>query len=98
MSRWTIEKDGTGIERSGTGIERSGTGIERSGTGIEKSGTGIERSEQGLENREPESDGFLLPVRLLLQHFQADCRRAIWIRQVHCNWWLIAIRLPFPGS
>ncbi len=48
MSRWTIEKDGTGIEKSGTGIERSGTGIERSGTGIEKSGTGIERSGTGI--------------------------------------------------
>jgi len=39
MSRWTIEKDGTGIEKSGTGVEKSGTGIEKSGTGIEKSGT-----------------------------------------------------------
>ena len=44
MSRWTIEKNGTGIEKSGTGIEKSGTGIEKSGTGIEKSGTGIEKS------------------------------------------------------
>ena len=43
MSRWMIEKDGTGIEKSGTGIEKSGTGIEKSGTGIEKSGTGIRR-------------------------------------------------------
>src|SRR3990172_7892190 len=43
MSRWMIEKNGTGIEKSGTGIERSGTGIEKSGTGIEKSGTGIRR-------------------------------------------------------
>ena len=41
MSRWMIEKDGTGIEKSGTGIEKSGTGIEKSGTGVEKSGTGI---------------------------------------------------------
>ena len=47
MSRWTIEKDGTGIEKSGTGIEKSGTGIEKSGTGIEKSGTGIEKSGTG---------------------------------------------------
>jgi len=44
MSRWMIEKDGTGIEKSGTGIEKSGTGIEKSGTGIEKSGTGIRKS------------------------------------------------------
>jgi len=43
MSRWAIEKDGTGIEKSGTGIEKSGTGIEKSGTGVEKSGTGIQR-------------------------------------------------------
>jgi len=48
MSRWTIEKDGTGIEKSGTGIEKSGTGIEKSGTGIEKSGTGIEKSGTGI--------------------------------------------------
>jgi hypothetical protein len=34
MSRWTIEKSGTGIEKSGTGIEKSGTGIEKAGTGI----------------------------------------------------------------
>ena len=47
MSRWTIEKSGTGIEKSGTGIEKSGTGIEKSGTGIEKSGTGIEKSGTG---------------------------------------------------
>jgi hypothetical protein len=44
MSRWKIEKNGTGIEKSGTGIAKSGTGIEKSGTGIEKSGTGIRRS------------------------------------------------------
>ncbi len=37
MTRWMIEKDGTGIEKSGTGIEKSGTGIEKSGTGIRKS-------------------------------------------------------------
>lgn len=43
MSRWMIEKSGTGIEKSGTGVEKSGTGIEKSGTGIEKSGTGIRR-------------------------------------------------------
>ena len=43
MSRWTIEKSGTGIEKNGTGIEKSGTGIEKSGTGIEKSGTGIRK-------------------------------------------------------
>ncbi len=43
MSRWMIEKSGTGIEKSGTGIEKSGTGIEKSGTGIEKSGTGIQK-------------------------------------------------------
>ena len=49
MSRWMIEKDGTGIEKSGTGIERAGTGIEKSGTGIEKSGTGIEKSGTGIE-------------------------------------------------
>ena len=48
MSRWTIERSGTGIERSGTGIEKSGTGIEKSGTGIEKSGTGIEKSGTGI--------------------------------------------------
>ena len=48
MSRWMIEKDGTGIEKSGTGIEKSGTGIEKSGTGIEKSGTGIEKSGTGI--------------------------------------------------
>jgi hypothetical protein len=48
MSRWTIEKNGTGIEKSGTGIEKSGTGIEKSGTGIEKSGTGIEKSGTGI--------------------------------------------------
>jgi len=49
MSRWTIEKDGTGIEKSGTGIEKSGTGIEKSGTGIEKSGTGVEKSGTGIQ-------------------------------------------------
>ena len=49
MSRWMIEKSGTGIEKSGTGIEKSGTGIEKSGTGIEKSGTGIEKSGTGIE-------------------------------------------------
>jgi hypothetical protein len=48
MSRWTIEKSGTGIEKSGTGIEKSGTGIEKSGTGVEKSGTGIEKSGTGI--------------------------------------------------
>jgi hypothetical protein len=48
MSRWNIEKDGTGIEKAGTGIEKSGTGIEKSGTGIEKSGTGIEKSGTGI--------------------------------------------------
>ncbi|NOR20566.1 MAG: hypothetical protein GQ538_10820, partial [Xanthomonadales bacterium] len=48
MSRWMIEKGGTGIEKSGTGIEKSGTGIEKSGTGIEKSGTGIEKSGTGI--------------------------------------------------
>jgi Ca2+-binding RTX toxin-like protein len=36
MTRWLIEKSGTGIEKSGTGIEKSGTGIEKSGTGIRK--------------------------------------------------------------
>ena len=36
MSRWTIEKSGTGIEKSGTGIEKSGTGVEKAGTGIRK--------------------------------------------------------------
>jgi hypothetical protein len=49
MSRWHIEKNGTGIEKSGTGIEKSGTGIEKSGTGIEKSGTGIEKSGTGIQ-------------------------------------------------
>ena len=48
MTRWMIEKSGTGIEKSGTGIEKSGTGIEKSGTGIEKSGTGIEKSGTGI--------------------------------------------------
>jgi hypothetical protein len=48
MSRWIIEKSGTGIEKAGTGIEKSGTGIEKSGTGIEKSGTGIEKSGTGI--------------------------------------------------
>ena len=48
MSRWMIEKSGTGIEKSGTGIEKSGTGIEKSGTGIEKSGTGIRRVAMSL--------------------------------------------------
>ena len=41
MSRWMIEKDGSGIEKSGTGIEKSGTGIEKSGTGIESIGKGV---------------------------------------------------------
>jgi len=50
MSRWKIEKSGTGIEKSGTGIEKSGTGIEKSGTGIEKSGTGIEKSGTGIRH------------------------------------------------
>jgi len=49
MSRWTIEKDCTGIEKSGTGVERSGTGVEKSGTGVEKSGTGIEKSGTGIQ-------------------------------------------------
>jgi len=49
MTRWMIEKSGTGIEKSGTGIEKGGTGIEKSGTGIEKSGTGIEKSGTGIE-------------------------------------------------
>jgi len=48
MSRWMIERSGTGIEKSGTGIEKSGTGIEKSGTGIEKDGTGIEKSGTGI--------------------------------------------------
>src|SRR5210317_1975975 len=48
MTRWFIEKSGTGIEKAGTGIEKSGTGIEKSGTGIEKSGTGIEKSGTGI--------------------------------------------------
>jgi len=48
MTRWNIEKSGTGIEKDGTGIEKSGTGIEKSGTGIEKSGTGIEKSGTGI--------------------------------------------------
>ncbi|MBT8053827.1 MAG: hypothetical protein KJN69_08030, partial [Gammaproteobacteria bacterium] len=48
MSRWMIEKSGTGIEKAGTGIEKSGTGIEKSGTGIEKSGTGIEKAGTGI--------------------------------------------------
>ncbi len=48
MSRWNIEKSGTGIEKTGTLIEKSGTGIEKSGTGIEKSGTGIEKSGTGI--------------------------------------------------
>ena len=48
MSRWMIEKNGTGVEKSGTGIEKSGTGIEKSGTGIERSGTGIEKSGTGI--------------------------------------------------
>src|SRR5210317_1234800 len=48
MSRWMIEKDGTGIEKAGTGIEKSGAGIEKSGTGIEKSGTGIEKAGTGI--------------------------------------------------
>ena len=30
MTRWFIEKSGTGIEKSGTGIEKSGTGIKNS--------------------------------------------------------------------
>ena len=51
MSRWMIEKSGTGIEKAGTGIEKSGTGIEKSGTGIEKSGTGIEKSGTGIFRR-----------------------------------------------
>ncbi len=50
MTRWMIERSGTGIERNGTGIERNGTGIERSGTGIERSGTGIESSGTGIES------------------------------------------------
>ena len=49
MSRWTIEKNGTGIRKNGTGIERAGTGIEKSGTGVEKAGTGIEKSGTGIE-------------------------------------------------
>jgi len=49
MTRWMIEKSGTGIEKSGTGIEKDGTGIEKSGTGIEKDGTGIEKSGTGIE-------------------------------------------------
>ena len=49
MSRWMIERNGTGIEKSGTGIERAGTGIEKSGTGVEKAGTGIEKSGTGIE-------------------------------------------------
>ena len=50
MSRWKIEKSGTGIEKSGTGIEKAGTGIEKSGTGIEKAGTGIEKSGTGIRH------------------------------------------------
>ena len=48
MTRWMIEKDGTGIEKFGTAIEKDGTGIEKSGTGIEKDGTGIEKSGTGI--------------------------------------------------
>ena len=50
MSRWNVEKSGTGIEKSGTGIEKSGTGIEKAGSGIEKSGTGIEKSGSGIRS------------------------------------------------
>ncbi len=43
MTRWNVEKSGTGIEGAGTGIEKYGTGIEGAGTGIEKSGTGLRK-------------------------------------------------------
>lgn len=49
MSRWIIERSGTGVERAGTGARVAGTGVERNGTGIEKSGTGIEKSGTGIE-------------------------------------------------
>ena len=43
MSRWTIEKSGTGIEKSGTGIEKAGSGIEKAGTGIRKANSMVQR-------------------------------------------------------
>jgi hypothetical protein len=44
MSRWQIEKSGSGIEKSGSGIEKSGSGIEKNDSGIEKSGTGLRKT------------------------------------------------------
>ena len=69
MSRWMIEKSGTGIEKSGTGIEKSGTGIEKSGTGIEKSGTGIEKSGTGIRRM---AMSFALSCAVFAGGIQAD--------------------------
>ncbi|NIO12421.1 MAG: hypothetical protein GTO01_02605, partial [Xanthomonadales bacterium] len=48
MSRWFVEKNGSGVEKAGTGIEKAGTGVEKTGTGIEKAGSGIEKAGSGL--------------------------------------------------
>ena len=43
MTRWMIEKSGSGIEKAGSGIEKAGSGIEKEGSGIEKAGSGIQK-------------------------------------------------------
>jgi hypothetical protein len=48
MSRWEIEKAGSGIEKAGSGIEKAGSGIEKAGSGIEKAGSGIEKAGSGI--------------------------------------------------
>ena len=37
MTRWIIEKSGSGIEKADLGIEKAGSGIEKAGSGIQKS-------------------------------------------------------------
>ena len=49
MTRWMIEKSGSGIEKAGSGIEKAGSGIEKAGSGIEKEGSGIEKAGSGIQ-------------------------------------------------
>ena len=49
MTRWMIEKSGSGIEKAGSGIEKAGSGIEKAGSGIEKEGSGIEKAGSGFQ-------------------------------------------------
>ena len=102
MSRWMIEKGGTGIEKSGTGIEKSGTGIEKSGTGIEKSGTGIEKSGTGIEKSGTGMRRILLACSLAFLTFaggvQADAPDPAGTLQLVVNNNTVAVSWIIDGS